>query len=547
MMTKIRGFIIFLIFLLAITPSTAAAQSSSYAEALNRLGLFSGTENGYELSRVPTRAEALVMMLRLWGKEKEVLKSTYKSPFTDTGWESRYVSYAYTKGVVNGIDEFRFGGNRPVSLNQYCSMVLRVLGYSETKGDFTYGTAVSFASTVLGIDLTQERGFNRGTLAKISSYVLNTRPKNQLPTLGQTLSTANIFTTQALNEAMALWEQDKRLNGTTILIYAVGSDLESQQGRLTDDLEEILRGQPNQNTKILLQTGGTLKYHNKYMTDGTSERFEVSHGQLQKHESHIQTAASDPRTLRDFLVWGKAVAPSERYILILWDHGYGTMGGFGADELNERKTMKVSELSQAIGSLDMYFDLIVFDACLMGTVETAYALRDQGKYLIASEDSTPAAGLYYTTWIDALERNPQISTERIGRLILDSFTLHSGMEAKMQTTLSMLKLSQAESLVKAIVNAKFDLSLTDLANRSELLGKNDGIFDQYDLIELMGQSSEITAAAQALAFEVRNSAGYKNRNGVALYVPSRKIARIHEMKEELQAMGLSSKYIETIF
>lgn len=546
-MTKIRGFIIFLAFLLAITPSTAAAQSSSYAEALNRLGLFSGTENGYELSRVPTRAESLVMMLRLWGKEKEALKSTYKDPFTDTGWESRYVSYAYTKGVVNGMDEFRFGGNRPISLNQYCSMVLRVLGYSETKGDFTYGTAVSFASTVLGIDLTKEREFNRGTLAQISSYVLNTRPKNQLATLGQTLSTANIFTTQALNEARSLWEQDKKLNGATILIYTVGSDLESQQGRLTDDLEEILRGQPNQNTKILLQTGGTLKYHNKYMTAGASERFEVSNGQLQKHDSHIQTAASDPKTLRDFLVWGKTVAPSERYILVLWDHGYGTMGGFGADELNERKTMKVSELSQAIDSSGMYFDLIVFDACLMGTVETAYALRDQGKYLIASEDSTPAAGLYYTTWIGAIERNPQISTERIGRLILDSFTLHSGIESQMQTTMSMLKLSQAESLVKAIEQAEFDLSLTDLANRSELLGKNDGIFDQYDLIEIMGQSSEVTAAAQALAFEVRNSAGYKNRNGVALYVPSREMARTHEMKEELQAIGLSAKYIETIF
>ncbi|WP_339312970.1 clostripain-related cysteine peptidase [Paenibacillus sp. FSL M7-0896] len=546
-MGKIRGFIIFLIFLLATTPSAAAAaQSSNYAEGLNHLGLFSGTEHGYELSRVPTRAESLVMMLRLWGKEEEALNSIYKNPFTDTGWEGRYVSYAYTKGVVNGIDEFRFGGNRPISLNQYCSMVLRVLGYSETKGDFTYGTAVSFASIVLGIDLTKEREFNRGTLAKISSYVLNTRPKNQLATLGQTLSATDVFTTQQLNEARALWEQDKNLDGATILIYAVGSDLESQQGRLTDDLEEILRGQPNQNTKILMQTGGTLKYHNKYMADGASERFEVSHGQLQKHESHIQTAASDPRTLRDFLVWGKTVAPSERYILILWDHGYGTMGGFGADELNERKTMKVSELSQAIGSSDLYFDLIVFDACLMGTVETAYALRDQGKYLIASEDSTPAAGLYYTTWIGALERNPQISTERIGRLILDSFTLHSGMEAKMQTTMSMMKLSQAESLVKAIEKAKLDRSLTDLAKRSELLGKNEGILDQYDLIEIMGQSSEVTAAAQALAFEVRNSAGYKNRNGVALYVPNQKIELTHQMKQELQAIGLSSKYIETI-
>jgi hypothetical protein len=194
----------------------------------------------------------------------------------------------------------------------------------------------------------------------------------------------------------------------------------------------------------------------------------------------------------------------------------------------------------------MYFDLIVFDACLMGTVETAYALRNHGKYLIASEDSTPAAGLYYTTWIGAMERNPQISTERVGRLILDSFTLHSGIEAKMQTTMSMMKLSQVETLVKAIGKAEFDFSLTDLAKSAELLGANDGIFDQYDLIEIMGKSSEITAAAQALAFEVRNSAGYKNRGGVALYIPNRTIAYTDEMKEELKAIGLSSKYIETI-
>ncbi|MEF3313279.1 clostripain-related cysteine peptidase [Paenibacillus sp. GYB004] len=546
-MKNIRSLIILLIFLLATTPS-AAAQNSSYAEALNHLGLFSGTGNGYELSRVPTRAEALVMMLRLWGKEEDIQKNTYKNPFHDTDWESPYVSFAYTNGIVNGINEHRFGGNQQASLNQYCAMVLRVLGYSETKGDFTYETAVSFASMVLGIDLTKEVEFNRGTLAKISSYVLNTRPKNQLATLGQILRETDVFTTQSLNEARSLWEQDnKNYDSSTILIYAIGSDLESQQGRLTKDLEEIFRGQPNQNTKILIQTGGTLKYYNKYMTGGASERFEVSHGQLEKHESLIQTAASDPKTLRDFLVWGKSVAPNERYILILWDHGYGTMGGFGADELNGRKTMKVSELSEAIDASNMYFDLIVFDACLMGTVETAYALRNHGKYLIASEDSIPAGGLYYTTWISAMERNPQISTERVGRLILDSFTLHSGIEANIPTTMSMMKLSQAESLVKAIEDAEFDFSLTDLANNSELLGKNEGIFDQYDLIDIMGKSSEITAAAQALAFEVRNSAGYKNRNGVALYVPNRKIAHIHEMKEELKAIGLSSKYIETIF
>lgn len=546
LMKNVRIVVLFSFLLFALTPS-AAAQSSNYAEALNRLGLFSGTGNGYELSRVPTRAEALVMMLRLWGREGDALKESYKNPFNDTSWESPYVSYAYSNGLVKGVNEHRFGGNQPTSLKQYCAMVLRVLGYSETNGDFTYENAVSFASMALGIDLTKEAGFNRGTLAKISSYVLNTRPKNQLATLGETLRERDVFVTQSLNEARSLWEQDHNLDSSTILIYAVGSDLESQQGRLTDDLEEILRGQPNQNTNILIQTGGTLNYHNNYMTDGASERFEVIGGQLKKHESRIQTAASDPNTLRDFLIWGKAVAPSERYMLVLWDHGYGTMGGFGADELNERKTMKVSELSGAIEASDMFFDLIVFDACLMGTVETAYALRNHGKYLIASEDSIPAAGLYYTTWIGAMERNPQISTERVGRLILDSFTLHSGIEASMPTTMAMMKLSQAELLVRAIENSKFDSSPTDLASHSELLGKNDGIFDQYDLIDLMGKSSEITAAAQALAFEVRNSAGYNHRNGVAIYVPNLKLERAHEMKEELKAIGLSSKYITTIF
>jgi len=545
-MKRLRGVILVLILLLAITPSVSA-QSSNYAEGLNRLGLFNGTGNGYELSRVPTRAEALVMMLRLWGKEDEIKKNSYSHPFRDTSWESSYVGFAHANAIVNGIDEQHFGGSQQATLNQFSAMVLRVLGYSEAKGDFTYKTAVSFASLVLGIDLAQEGKFNRGTLAKISSYALNTRPKNQLATLGEALRETGVFTTQSLNEARALWEQDKSYNSTTIFIYAVGSDLESQQGRLSNDLDEIFRGQPKQNTKILIQTGGTLKYHNKYMTDGAAERFEVSDGQLKKHNSTIKTAASDPKTLQDFLAWGKGIAPSERYILVLWDHGYGTMGGFGADELNDRATMKVSELAKAIDASKMYFDLIVFDACLMGTVETAYALRNYGNYLIASEDSTPAGGLYYSTWIGAIERNPQISTERIGRLMLDSFTLHSSIEANMPTTMSMMKLSRAESLVRAIEHAELDYSLTERAKNSELLGKNDGVFDQYDLIDMIGQSPEVTAAAQALAFEVRNSAGFKNRNGVALYVPNRKMEQMHEMKEELKDIGFSSKYIETIF
>ena len=44
----------------------------------------------------------------------------------------------------------------------------------------------------------------------------------------------------------------------------------------------------------------------------------------------------------------------------------------------------------------MHFDYILFDACLMQSVETAYALRKITDYIIASPISISAEGAYYT-------------------------------------------------------------------------------------------------------------------------------------------------------
>ena len=530
---------------LIVAGPVLAEDSSPYAQALNMLGIFSGTSNGFELERVPTRAEALVMMIRLIGKEQEALSFSYPHPFSDTGWEAPYVSYGYSHSMVRGISENSFGGGQNVSLEQYAAMLLRVLGYTESDGDFTYENAVSFASLVLGEELPDGSHFNRGKMAELSCYALNTRMKNSSTTLGKTLCDRGVFPAKMLAEAQKLWEQEQECSSTTILIYTVGSDLESQQGRLSNDLKEILQGEPQNNCKVLIQTGGTLTYHNEYMTNGTAERFRVVGNRLQKVDSTIKADACAPETLADFIRWGKAEAPAERYILVLWDHGYGIKGGFGADELNGRKTMKVSELCDALASANVYFDIVAFDACLMGTVETAYALRNHTKYLIASENSTPACGLYYTTWIGALERNPAISTRRLGRLILDSFTLHAGIEANIPTILSMMRTSRAGPLIDAM--AKFKGNTAANASTAKLLGENEGIFDQFDVTDIMGNVPEIMAAAQALAFEVRNASGGKDYSGVAVYIPSRKKEDAPEMMNELRKINLKDAYLNVIF
>ena len=74
------------------------------AETLHALGLFRGTgedENGvpiYALEKTATRAEALVMLIRLLGEEDAALSSLAAHPFTDVpAWADRYVAYAYEK------------------------------------------------------------------------------------------------------------------------------------------------------------------------------------------------------------------------------------------------------------------------------------------------------------------------------------------------------------------------------------------------------------------------------------------------------------------
>ena len=77
-----------------MTVSCWAAEYTACADQMQRMGLFRGTEQGGELDRVPTRAEAAVMLVRLLGAEDEASALDYKAPFVDLkGWEQPYVQY----------------------------------------------------------------------------------------------------------------------------------------------------------------------------------------------------------------------------------------------------------------------------------------------------------------------------------------------------------------------------------------------------------------------------------------------------------------------
>ncbi len=136
------------VLIMAFASGLALAQVYDHcADSLVEMGLFTGTNNGYELERVPTRAEAAAVLVRLLGADTEARENQYQHPFTDLkGWEAPYVGYLYEKGLTTGLGGETYGPQQPCNSQMFCTFILRALGYSSAAGgDFTYADAEQFA------------------------------------------------------------------------------------------------------------------------------------------------------------------------------------------------------------------------------------------------------------------------------------------------------------------------------------------------------------------------------------------------------------------
>ena len=100
-MKKMRIALASMLVAAGITATAGAANFTNCADLLKDMGQFQGTNQGNQLDKAPTRAEASAMLVRLLGKEAEAEKLTYTAPFTDlVGWEKPYVQYLYDNGMV---------------------------------------------------------------------------------------------------------------------------------------------------------------------------------------------------------------------------------------------------------------------------------------------------------------------------------------------------------------------------------------------------------------------------------------------------------------
>ena len=225
--------------------------------------------------------------------------------------------------------------------------------------------------------------------------------------------------TGRLNTQVAPEAREKRTkllgNGrdtATIMVYMCGTDLESRSGMGTSDLQEMLAADLGQNINLLVYTGGCKGWKNNLVSSSNNQIWQVRDGGmvcLQKDLGSVPM--TDPDTLTGYIQWCAKNYPADRYELIFWDHGGGSISGYGYDEkFASSGSMGLAGINTALKNAGVTFDFIGFDACLMATAETALMLTPYADYLIASEETEPGVGWYYTNWLTEFGKNTSWTT-----------------------------------------------------------------------------------------------------------------------------------------
>jgi hypothetical protein len=136
----------------------------------------------------------------------------------------------------------------------------------------------------------------------------------------------------------------------------------------------------------------------------------------------------DPRTLSDFIEWTVREFPSDRYILILWDHGTGWTAAprrsFGSDfSSGTRMSIANGDLRKALQ--DSYeatgkkLNIIAFDACLMQQAEVAYEAKDYAKVMVAAQTNWPIAGFPYDILLQEISDHAGDDEKTVAAAIVD--------------------------------------------------------------------------------------------------------------------------------
>lgn len=373
------------------------------------------------------------------------------------------------------------------------------------------------------------------------------------------------------NDSVAAGSREKRTkilgnqqDTVTLMVYLCGTDLESKSGMASSDLQEMANAKYGDNVNVLVYTGGCKQWRIPEISSRTNQIYQLKNGQMTRLEADMgNKAMTDPATLTEFIKYCAKNFPANRNDLIFWDHGGGSVSGYGYDEkLKNGGSMNLAGISKALRDGGVQFDFVGFDACLMATAETALMMNNYADYMIASEETEPGIGWYYTDWLTKLGKDTSMPTLEIGKNICDDFTSACAKRcAGQKTTLSVIDLAEFANTVPDKLGSFAD-SVSHLMEKEEYKTVSDARYqtrefatsskiDQVDLVDLAlnMNTAEGKALAEALQGAVkynRTSSNMTNAHGVSIYFPYKRTSYVDSACNTYNQIDMDESYIKCI-
>jgi hypothetical protein len=271
---------------------------------------------------------------------------------------------------------------------------------------------------------------------------------------------------------------------------------------------------------------------------------------------------ADPLTLKEFIEWGVTNYPSEHYLIVMWDHGTGIFSSRGArdDEfgLKESSTRSFCDDATDGGSMNLWelddvlketkeltenkkFDIIGFDMCWLGYIETGYEIMESVNFMVASSDEEPDVGWNYGPPVRELQKNPEMSPFEFAITItnkyIEEFQNISSVSYMTQAAVNLTEMGNvlvpklnlfAEELILHMID--YEGYIVQARSKTDEPLSKPLYADIYHFAELISENSDLPESLRAAASEVMqdynrvviaegHGADHPNAHGLGIYFP----------------------------
>jgi hypothetical protein len=362
----------------------------------------------------------------------------------------------------------------------------------------------------------------------------------------------------------------------TVIVYSAADD-EVLEENMWFDLNEMELVGSNPQMNIVVQID---RYTGAFTGDGDwtdTRRYLITQDNDLEHitspvvQSVGEVDTGNSQTLIDFVTWAVQNYPAQKYALVMSDHGGGWTGGFSDMSAASYSDLSIPEIVSSVEQIRQNtgidkFELIGFDACLMGQIEVFGSLYPYSNYMIASEEVEPGYGWSYAAWLRQLAQAPSMDGSGLSESIVSTYvtndTLLSGGRAsdseisqeESTTTLSAIESARVPDVIGAMnqfVSAITELDQTLVAEartytRSyfSLFGEevSPSFIDLGNFAEVLATFTDDTAIQQTavqLQSAIRSAVvvekhgiNMSGSNGIAFHFPDSDLYYFTEFNEE---------------